>query len=135
PPTPEAVDCTNSLEGALQGAAIVVSVMPSPHPRRVFQAMLPHLRREMLFVSATKGIENDSLLRMTEVITQLLSDSAGFPPHIGAISGPSFAKEVAKGDPTAVTIASADRELAGTVQKEFSDPNFREARPAYRSDT
>ena len=122
---PEAVDCTNSLEEALQGAAIVVSVMPSHHTRRVFQAMLPHLRSEMLFVSATKGIENDSLLRMTEVITQLLSDSAGFAPHIGAISGPSFAKEVAKGDPTAITIASGDRELAVTVQKEFSDPNFR----------
>ena len=122
---PEAVECTNSFEEALQGAAIVVSVMPSHHTRRVFQAMLPHLRREMLFVSATKGIENDSLLRMTEVITQLLSDSAGFAPHIGAISGPSFAKEVAKGDPTAITIASGDRELAVTVQKEFSDPNFR----------
>jgi glycerol-3-phosphate dehydrogenase (NAD(P)+) len=122
---PEAVDCTNSFEEALQGAAIVVSVMPSHHTRRVFQAMLPHLRREMLFVSATKGIENDSLLRMTEVITQLLSDSAGFAPRIGAISGPSFAKEVAKGDPTAITIASTDRELAVTVQKEFSDPNFR----------
>jgi glycerol-3-phosphate dehydrogenase (NAD(P)+) len=122
---PEAVECTNSFEEALQGAAIIVSVMPSHHTRRVFQAMLPHLRREMLFVSATKGIENDSLLRMTEVITQLLSDSAGFAPRIGAISGPSFAKEVAKGDPTAVTIASADRELAVTVQKEFSDPNFR----------
>ncbi len=55
----------------------------------------------------------------------MLSDSAGFVPRIGALSGPSFAKEVAKGDPTAITIASADRELAVTVQREFSDPNFR----------
>jgi glycerol-3-phosphate dehydrogenase (NAD(P)+) len=122
---PEAVECTNELAEALEGATIVVSVMPSHHTRRVFQAMLPHLRPEMLFVSATKGIENDSLLRMTEVITQLLGSSGGFAPRIGAISGPSFAKEVAKGDPTAVTIASVDRELAVTVQKEFSDPNFR----------
>ncbi len=122
---PEAVDCTNSLEKALQGAAIVVSVMPSHHTRRVFQEMLPHLRPEMLFVSATKGIENDSLLRMTEVITQIVGDSGRFAPRIGALSGPTFAKEVAKGDPTALTIASADRELAGTVQKEFSDANFR----------
>jgi glycerol-3-phosphate dehydrogenase (NAD(P)+) len=122
---PQAVVCTNSLEEALQDAAIVVSVMPSHHTRRVFQAMLPHLRPEMLFVSATKGIENDSLLRMTEVITQLLNDSAGFAPRIGALSGPTFAKEVAKGDPTAITIASADRELAEMVQREFSDPNFR----------
>jgi glycerol-3-phosphate dehydrogenase (NAD(P)+) len=124
-PIPEAVKCTNSFEEALQGAAIVVSVMPSHHTRRVFQSMLPHLRQEMLFVSATKGIENESLLRMTEVITQLLGDSAGFAPRIGAISGPSFAKEVAKGDPAAITIASTDQELAMTVQKEFSDPNFR----------
>jgi glycerol-3-phosphate dehydrogenase (NAD(P)+) len=122
---PEAVQCTNSLQEALQDAAIVLSVMPSHHSRRVFHAMLPHLRPGMLFVSATKGIENNSLLRMTEVITQVLSGSAGFVPRIGALSGPSFAKEVAKGDPTAITVASADRELAVIVQKEFSDPNFR----------
>src|SRR5450759_3269036 len=100
-------------------------VMPSHHTRRVFQAMLPQLRPEMLFVSATKGIENDSLLRMTEVITELLSGAASsFVPRIGAMSGPTFAKEVAKGDPTAITIASSDKELAAIAQREFSDPNF-----------
>jgi len=115
---PEAVYPTNSFEEALRGAEIVVSVMPSHHTRRVFQAMLPHLRPEMLFVSATKGIENDSLLRMTEVITEELRDrTGGFIPRIGAMSGPTFAKEVAKGDPTAITIASADRELAAIVQR------------------
>ncbi len=123
---PETVHATNSFDEALRGAEIVVSVMPSHHTRRVFQAMLPQLRPEMLFVSATKGIENDSLLRMTEVITQLLSGgSSGFVPRIGAMSGPTFAKEVAKGDPTAITIASSDKELAVVVQREFSDPNFR----------
>ncbi len=122
---PESVMCTNRLDEALQGAAIVVSVMPSHHTRRVFQSMLPNLRPEMLFVSATKGIENDSLLRMTQVITQLLGESDGFAPRIGALSGPSFAKEVAKGDPTAVTVASLDSELTAIVQSEFSDPCFR----------
>jgi glycerol-3-phosphate dehydrogenase (NAD(P)+) len=123
---PQTVSATNSFEEVLQGAEIVVSVMPSHHTRRVFQAMLPHLRPEMLFVSATKGIENDSLLRMTEVITELLSGRAnGFVPRIGAMSGPTFAKEVAKGDPTAITIASSDKELTATVQREFSDPRFR----------
>ena len=123
---PGKVHATNSIDEALRGAEIVVSVMPSHHTRRVFQAMLPHLRPEMLFVSATKGIENDSLLRMTEVITDILSRSAGgFAPRIGAISGPTFAKEVAKGDPTAITIASSDKELAAIVQREFSDPRFR----------
>ncbi len=123
---PETVACTNNLEEALCDVEIVVSVMPSHHTRRVFEAMKPHLRAEMLFVSATKGIENDSLLRMTQVITEVLQSTGdGFTPRIGAISGPSFAKEVAKGDPTAITIASADQELAAMVQKEFSDPRFR----------
>jgi len=109
---PEAVRCTNDFEEALQGAQIVVSVMPSHHTRRVFERMRPHLTPETLFVSATKGIENDSLLRMTEVITAVLDNSKGFRPRLGALSGPSFAKEVAKGDPTAITIASHDGELA-----------------------
>jgi glycerol-3-phosphate dehydrogenase (NAD(P)+) len=123
---PEAVSATNSFREALRGVEIVVSVMPSHHTRRVFQAMLPHLQPEMLFVSATKGIENDSLLRMTEVITEQLRDrSDGFIPRIGAMSGPTFAKEVAKGDPTAITVASSDKELAAIVQREFSDPRFR----------
>ena len=123
---PETVQPTNDFEEALLGAEIVVGVMPSHHTRRVFQAMRPHLRPEMLFVSATKGIENDSLLRMTKVITEVLSGAAvGFVPRIGALSGPTFAKEVAKGDPTAITIASSDRELAAVVQREFSDPRFR----------
>jgi glycerol-3-phosphate dehydrogenase (NAD(P)+) len=123
---PETVHATHSFEAALLGAQIVVSVMPSHHTRRVFQVMLPHLRPDMLFVSATKGIENDSLLRMTEVITELLNVAAGgFVPRIGALSGPTFAKEVAKGDPTAITIASSDYELAAIVQREFSDPRFR----------
>jgi glycerol-3-phosphate dehydrogenase (NAD(P)+) len=125
-PIPETVHATNSFEEALRDAGIVVSVMPSHHTRRVFQAMLPHLRRDMLFVSATKGIENDSLLRMTEVITALLREGKnGFIPRIGAISGPTFAKEVAKGDPTAITVASSDKELGAIVQREFSDPRFR----------
>jgi glycerol-3-phosphate dehydrogenase (NAD(P)+) len=125
-PIPETVQATNDFEEALLGAEVVVSVMPSHHTHRVFQAMRPHLRSDMLFVSATKGIENDSLLRMTEVITEVLSGAAvGFVPRIGALSGPTFAKEVAKGDPTAITIASSDRELAAVVQREFSDPRFR----------
>ncbi len=122
---PETVRCTNSFEEALAGAEMVVSVMPSHHTRDVFETMRPHLRSDMLFVSATKGIENDSLLRMTQVIAEVLASGDNFRPRIGALSGPSFAKEVAKGDPTAVTIASSDRELAAIVQREFSDPRFR----------
>ena len=127
---PESVKATNSLEDSLRGAQIVVSVMPSHHTRRVYTSMKPHLNAEMLFVSATKGIENDSLLRMTDVITEVVSSNGGFRPRLGALSGPSFAKEVAKGDPTAVAIATADVELAKRVQNEFSDTTFR----VYRND-
>jgi glycerol-3-phosphate dehydrogenase (NAD(P)+) len=79
----------------------------------------------MLFVSATKGLEETTLLRMTEVISQVVDSKGGFAPRIGALSGPSFALEVARGDPTAVTIASRDAELAETVQRQFSDPRLR----------
>src|SRR5262249_5552169 len=64
-------------------------------------------------------------LRMTEVIAQVISVKTGSVHAIGALSGPSFAQEVARGDPTAVTIASSDAVLLRTVQHEFSDPNFR----------
>jgi glycerol-3-phosphate dehydrogenase (NAD(P)+) len=122
---PESVSVTGNLGQALQGAEIVVSVMPSQHCRRLFQEMRPFVKPEMLFVSATKGLEEDSLLRMTEVICSVISSDGGFRPRIGALSGPSFAKEVARGDPTAITVASVDAGLAETVQREFSDPRFR----------
>ena len=121
---PESVCATNDLSEALGGAEIIVSVMPSHHCRRLFQSMQPFLTGQMVFVSATKGLEEGSLLRMTEVISQVLAGN-GLVPRIGAMSGPSFAVEVARGDPTAVTIASADSELTHTVQQALSDPRFR----------
>lgn len=120
-PIPNCVRPCNELTEALEGAAIVVSVMPSQHCRRLFEQMRPHLRPETMIVSATKGLEEESLLRMTEVITQVVKRSA----RIGALSGPSFALEAARGDPTAITIASLDKEFARSVQQEFSNASFR----------
>jgi glycerol-3-phosphate dehydrogenase (NAD(P)+) len=123
---PTAVTATNSLEEALRGAEIVVSVMPSHHCRRLFRQMASHLASGMMFVSATKGVETDSLLRMSQVIAEVLAETGRVEQlRIGALSGPSFAKEVARGDPTAITIASQDSEVAETVQREFSTPCFR----------
>lgn len=122
---PTSVFPTGSLQEALDGAEIVVSVMPSQHCRHLFQAMLPYLTPAMLFASATKGLEEATLLRMTEVIAQVIASGKNFAPSIGALSGPSFAKEVARGDPTAITVASPDPQLAEIVQREFSDPRFR----------
>jgi glycerol-3-phosphate dehydrogenase (NAD(P)+) len=122
---PSSVIATNDLKEALAGAEIVVSVMPSHHCRRTFEHMAQWLLPDMVFVSATKGIENDTLLRMSDVIHEVVERLCGFKPKIAAMSGPSFAKEVAKGDPTALTVAANDISLAATVQKEFSDPGFR----------
>jgi glycerol-3-phosphate dehydrogenase (NAD(P)+) len=122
---PESVSATGNLTEALSDAEIVVSVMPSQHCRALFQEMRAHLKPNSLIVSATKGLEEKSLLRMTEVIAQATGH-----PRLGALSGPSFAVEVARGDPTAITIASHDADLAEAVQREFSDPRFR----VYRND-
>ena len=120
---PGAVSPTNSLESALSAAEIVVSVMPSQHCRSLFRQIKPLLDPATLIVSATKGLEEKSLLRMSEVIAQELASAS--PSRIGALSGPSFALEVARGDPTAVTIASHDSDLASVIQREFSGPTFR----------
>jgi glycerol-3-phosphate dehydrogenase (NAD(P)+) len=99
--------------------------MPSQHCRSLFEMMRSYLCAETLIVSATKGLEEKSLLRMTEVIAQVIQ-SIGLPvPRIGALSGPSFALEAARGDPTAIAIASQDKELARAVQREFSHASFR----------
>lgn len=125
-PIPHSVTATSNLGEALEGAEIVLSVMPSHHARRVYTQMKPYLKSRMVFVSATKGIENDTYLRMSEVIEQVLTaEGKGFAPRLAALSGPSFAKEVAKGDPTAITVASKDHDLAKMIQHEFSDPDFR----------
>jgi glycerol-3-phosphate dehydrogenase (NAD(P)+) len=121
---PESIAATNDLNTALDGAEIVVSVMPSQHCRALFERMAPALRPEILFVSCTKGLEDGTLLRMTEVIGDILR-SRKFTPRVAALSGPSFAKEVARGDPTAVTVASVDGEVTRAVQQAFNDSRFR----------
>jgi len=121
---PPTIEATHDLSRALEGAEIVVSVMPSQHSRKLFERMAPQLLPEMLFVSCTKGIEDGTMLRMTEVIADVLR-TRKFTPRVGALSGPSFAREVARGDPTAVTVASVDSDLARAVQQAFNDSRFR----------
>lgn len=117
---PDGVSVTNSLSKALDGAQIVLSVMPSHHARRLYEEMRTSLPANVVIVSATKGIENATYKRMTEVAAEVIG-----VPGIAALSGPSFAKEVARGDPTAVTVASNDPEVSARIQREFSDPMFR----------
>jgi glycerol-3-phosphate dehydrogenase (NAD(P)+) len=120
---PENVEPGASLPWSIENADLVLSVTPSHHTRRIYEELLPHLDPSMLFVSATKGLENGTHLRMTAVIEQVLSPR--FTPRVGALSGPTFAKEVARGEPAAVVIASSDADLARAVQHAFSGPTFR----------
>jgi glycerol-3-phosphate dehydrogenase (NAD(P)+) len=121
---PEVIEPTNDLMHALAGAEIIVSVMPSQHCRPLFEKMAGSIHPETLIVSCTKGLEEGSLLRMTEVITDVMRKRK-VASRVGALSGPSFAKEVARGDPTAVTVASIDSALARSVQNAFNDSHFR----------
>jgi glycerol-3-phosphate dehydrogenase (NAD(P)+) len=122
---PDCVTATNDLAAALAGSQIIVSVMPSQHCRGLFEQIKALIPPQTLIVSATKGLEEGSLERMTEVITEVLHRGGKTVPVVGALSGPSFAQEVARGDPTAITIASNDAAMLRTVQSEFSDPSFR----------
>jgi glycerol-3-phosphate dehydrogenase (NAD(P)+) len=117
------VEPTADLGYALESAGIVVGVMPSRFARSLYREMLPHLAPEMRFVSATKGLEQGTLLRMSEVARAVIGQK--FEPRVAVLSGPTFAREVARGDPTAVVIASPVRELAASIQHEFSGPAFR----------
>ena len=122
---PDSVSASNDLDPVVDGADIIVSVMPSQHCRELFGRLRRVIPREALIVSATKGLEEGSLLRMSEVIADELKHNHGVPHAIGALSGPSFAQEVARGDPTAITIASSNKHLQQTIQQEFSDAAFR----------
>jgi len=122
---PDSVTASNDLAATLQGAQIVVSVMPSQHCRALFDRMRPLIPPQSMIVSATKGLEENSLRRMTEIIVHVLKRDNDPTPAVGALSGPSFAQEVARGDPTAIAIASRDAALLRTVQQEFSDSSFR----------
>jgi glycerol-3-phosphate dehydrogenase (NAD(P)+) len=120
---PLGVTASGSPGEAVGGAEIVLFVTPSHVLRGLMTGFLPHLKPDMIFVSATKGIDAEQLMRMSEVILTTLRPR--FEPALCVLSGPSFAKEVALGDPTAVVAASEDRELAALVQKEFSSATFR----------
>lgn len=118
---PESIRVTSSLHEALVGAEVVLTAVPSHHMRHVLTEMLPHLRPEQVIVSATKGIEDETYLRMSEVIAGMLPRET----IIAALSGPSFAQEVAAGNPTAITLACQDEQTALALQQAFSSPAMR----------
>ena len=120
---PYNVSVVTELGEALQAADVVLGAMPSHHARGLYSEMLPHLQPSMLLVSATKGLEEGTLLRISEVIREVTGER--FEARIAALSGPTFAREVARGEPAAVVIASTDVDLARNIQSAFSGPTLR----------
>jgi len=120
---PDSILATNNLVEVLAEAEIVLTVVPSHVCREVYGQMLPYLRREMIFVSATKGIENETQMRIEEVVCDVLKDQ--FEPRYVVLSGPSFALEVAKDEPCAIVAASHSMNWAAEVQKALSSSRFR----------
>ncbi|HDS15489.1 MAG TPA: NAD(P)-dependent glycerol-3-phosphate dehydrogenase [Proteobacteria bacterium] len=115
---------TDSLAEAVAGRELVLLVPPSQLMRQIFCRLLPYLKENLVLVSASKGIENESLMTMSQVLEEELERS-GRKARLAFLSGPSFAREVAKGLPTAVVAAAADERVAEIVQQVFSGERFR----------
>ncbi len=113
----------SSLKKVVEDCRLLVMVVPSHVYRGVVMQMLPHLRDDAVIVNATKGIENDTLLTMSGIWKELLP--AGSRVQELCLSGPSFAKEVMQGIPTAVTLAGDDLDVTRQVQQVFSTDRFR----------
>ena len=120
-PFPPGLTPTHSLADALRGADLVVSAVPSHGCRAVIKSAAASLAVRAVIVSATKGLEAGTLLRMSEVIAQ----EAGATHPVVVLSGPSFASEVARQLPTAILAASQDAAAIALVQQEFRGPSFR----------
>jgi glycerol-3-phosphate dehydrogenase (NAD(P)+) len=122
-PIPSAVAVTGDND-AITVADVVVSAIPSEFLRSTMLRIRRHLRVGQFVVSVTKGLEDKTLQRMTEVLSATL-EPAGLLLSIGALSGPSFALEVAQGQPTALTVAFSDEQIAAFIQQEFSSESLR----------
>jgi glycerol-3-phosphate dehydrogenase (NAD(P)+) len=120
---PAGIRAGTEMADALDGADLVVSVSPSQVVRSVLEAAEPHVPDDAILVSASKGIELGSLLRMDQVAADILGDGVG--DRFSVLSGPSFAKEVADREPTAVVVASRVEGVRTTVQNAFQTPWFR----------
>jgi glycerol-3-phosphate dehydrogenase (NAD(P)+) len=120
---PESVEPVADMAAALAGAELVVLAAPSRGMRETVRALRPHLAPQHCIVSAAKGLEHDTGLRMTEVIAQELSAPAG--AKAACLSGPNLAAEVAAGIATTTVIACGDAEVARRAQRMFMQPTFR----------
>lgn len=120
---PDHVEVTGDLRIAVEEADIVLVVVPCLHMRAVLQTLRPLLCAQTRIVSASKGLEPTTLYRMSQVVSEVLGGKSSSP--VAVLSGPTFAREVAAGEPAAIVIASEDRHAAENIQRVFSTPRLR----------
>ena len=116
---PADVHITADLPAAIFEADVILCVTPSQHLRGIIRTIAPLLTRNQILISASKGVEEGTYLRMSQVIASITSNP------VGVLSGPSFAQEVANGHPTAIVAAASDGVLAQLIQTEFTSPSLR----------
>jgi len=118
---PDKLTVTNDLGEALRDTEFIVSAVPSHGTRDVLRSAAPFVRQGSTVVSATKGLEQDTLLRMSQIIDGEFASRVS----VAVLSGPSFASELARQLPTAVSVASRETATVEQVQAEFRAPYFR----------
>ena len=118
---PARLDVTANMAAALDGAEVVVMAVPSHGTRDIARVAAPFIDAETIVVSATKGLEQHTLFRVSEILLQELGPSL----RLAVVSGPSFAAELARELPTAVSVASLDEQVVAAVQAGFRAPYFR----------
>lgn len=119
---PENINPSGDLREAVESCDIIVSVVPSHAVRDIFERLRDYMS-DIPVVSATKGIDVETLQTVSQILNEILSTSVH--RRYAALSGPSFAKEVAKNLPTAVTLAAYDEHLSKELQRLFARPYFR----------
>jgi glycerol-3-phosphate dehydrogenase (NAD(P)+) len=118
---PEHATVSHDLEASLADADIVLSVVPSRYLRGVISQAAQFIKASTPVVSATKGIEEVSLRRMSQLISETLQQ----PSPVAVLSGPTFAREIAAGEPAAIVIAAEQPAVAEQIQRAFSTPALR----------
>jgi len=121
---PDSVEAVTDIADALEERELVLFATPSHAVREVAQRVKPHLQGNELVVNVAKGIENDTFMTMSQVLTEVLKDQID-ENNIAVLSGPSHAEEVSKFNPTAIVASSNSKRTARMVQEIFMTPMFR----------
>jgi glycerol-3-phosphate dehydrogenase (NAD(P)+) len=117
---PQAIELTTDVRQAVAGAELLIAAIPTVYLRATLQRIAPELHGDWPVLSLAKGLENETFLRPTEILRQVLGVH-----HVAVLSGPSHAEEVSRGLPTTVVAASSDPELARWIQLRFGTDRFR----------